>query len=75
MALIKEQSEGNNELSNLLGNDWISGKADILLGQLLLIISKNIFLEPGSSHFLDLLLYDSDFKTICDYIHLLLLLN
>lgn len=65
MTFTNEQTEKNNKLSNPPGNNQISGEAEVLPGQLILIISRKIFLEPGFSYYLDLLLADSDFKTVC----------
>lgn len=50
-ALIKEQTERNDKISNPSGNDQISDKADALPGQLIPIISKDILPEPRSSSF------------------------
>lgn len=67
--------EENNKLSNLPSNDRIFGEANALPGQLISIISRNLLPKPGSFHYLDLLLPNSDSKTVCDYIYLLLSLN
>lgn len=65
MTFTKEQTEKNNELSNPPGNDQISGEAEVLPGQLIPSISRKFFLEPRFSYYLDLLLPDSDFETVC----------
>lgn len=75
MALIKKSTKENNELSNLSNNDQISNKAVVLSGKLIPIIRRNLLSKLGSSYFLDVLPPDSDSKTVCDHIHLLLLLN
>lgn len=74
-VLIKKQTEKNNEFSNPSNNDRISGKADVLPGQLISIINRDIHLKFGFSHSLDLLPRDSDFKMVCDYIYLFLLIK
>lgn len=75
MVFIKKQTERKNELINLPGNNQIFGEADALPGQLISIISSDLLLEPRSSYFLNLLPLGNDSKMVCDYIHLLLLLN
>lgn len=74
-VLIKEQTEKNDKFNNLPSNGQIFSEIVALSRQLIPIISRDFFSEPGSSYFLDLLLLDSDFKTVCDHIYLLLLLN
>ncbi len=66
---------GNNKLDNLYSNDQISSITDTLPGQLILIISKSLFLELGFSYSLYILPSNSNSKKVYNHIYLLLLLN
>lgn len=74
-ALTREKVGENNELNNHPDFAYLYNAATGLQKYLIQIIITGLVLEAITSHFLDILPPDSDFITICNCIHLSLLLN
>lgn len=65
----------NNKLDNHSNFAYPHIVPTRLLEQLILTINIELIFEVVTSYFPDILLLNSDFITVCDLIHLLLLLN
>lgn len=74
-ALTKKKTGENNKLNNLLNFVYIYIIQTRLSKQLILTISTGLIFKAVTSHFLDILLPNSDFIIVYNCIHLLLLLN
>lgn len=74
-ALMRVQTRINNKFDNYLDYNHFFNKPITLSRKLIPIISKGLFFKPRFSNYLNILSLNSNFKIVCNYIILLLILN
>lgn len=72
---MRDEKKINKDLKNGIAYDNPSNIATSLIKKLKSTLIIKLISRSGESYLLDILLSDSNFKIICNYIHLLLPLN